>query len=158
LKLKLAPVPLAKLLKDASGLYAHVAEEKQVRLRVRADKGLRVLADRGRLLQVVANLLDNALKFAPWGSQIDLSAGPDAGGVWIRVEDQGPGISAKELPHIWERLYRGDASRSQRGMGLGLSLVKAVVDAHGGGVMVESRPGQGARLLVKLPQGKLAKL
>ena len=69
----------------------------------------------------------------------------------LSVTDTGIGIPADELPHIWERLYRGDKSRSARGLGLGLSLVKAIVEAHGGRVAVESTPGAGSRFVLRLP-------
>ena len=71
----------------------------------------------------------------------------------IHVADTGPGISAEDLPHIWDRLYRAGSSTGARGLGLGLSLVKAVVEAHGGGAEVESRPGGGTTFRVRLPQG-----
>jgi signal transduction histidine kinase len=69
----------------------------------------------------------------------------------LGVKDSGPGIPADEQPRIWERLFRGDASRAERGLGLGLSLVKAIVEAHGGTVGVDSEPGRGATFVVSLP-------
>ena len=75
----------------------------------------------------------------------------EAGSAVLRIADTGPGIRADELPHIWERLFRGDTSRTERGLGLGLSLVKAVVEAHHGRVSVASEPGHGATFVVTLP-------
>ncbi len=110
-------------------------------------------ADRDRLRQVFANLLDNALKYTPAGGQvaITLEKRDDGGAVIFR--DTGIGITPEDLPRIWDRLYRGDRSRAERGLGLGLSLVRAYVRAHGGQVFAESTPGQGSTFAVLLPEG-----
>jgi signal transduction histidine kinase len=76
--------------------------------------------------------------------------------VTVRVRDTGMGIPTEEQPRIWERLYRGDKSRSQRGLGLGLSLVKAIVEAHHGRVSVQSQPGEGSEFIINIPQSELA--
>jgi signal transduction histidine kinase len=80
-----------------------------------------------------------------------MRAGREGDAVVVKVKDTGAGIPAEELPRIWERLYRGDKSRSTRGLGLGLSLVKAIVQAHGGEVSVESQPGVGSMFVLRLP-------
>jgi signal transduction histidine kinase len=118
---------------------------------VRAPAGLEVTGDRPRLRQVLANLLDNAVKYVPRGGHVELLASARPGGVVIEVKDDGPGIPADEQPLIFDRLYRGDRSRSERGLGLGLSLVRAVVQAHGGTVSVRSEPGAGSTFRVDLP-------
>jgi len=102
--------------------------------------------------QAIANLLDNALKYTPEGGNVRLSCAVESGRVIVRVGDTGMGIPPDEQPRIWERLYRGDKSRSQRGLGLGLSLVKAIVEAHRGEVSVRSQPGQGSEFSIALPQ------
>jgi signal transduction histidine kinase len=84
---------------------------------------------------------------------VDVEVRRENGNAVLRVRDAGPGIPPDELPRIWDRLFRGDASRAERGLGLGLSLVKAVVEAHGGKVSVESQPGQGSAFTVSLPLG-----
>ena len=89
--------------------------------------------------------MDNAVKYTPAGGRIELRTARDGIDAVVTVADTGIGIAPEELPRIWERLYRGDKSRSERGLGLGLSLVKAIVQAHGGTVSVESRPGQPPR-------------
>jgi len=104
-----------------------------------------------RLRQVIANLLDNAVKYTPRGGRVDDRGLPHATQALVRVRDTGAGIPPSELPHIWERLYRGDRSRSTPGLGLGLSLVRAIVEAHGGEVSVSSRPEEGSEFQVSLP-------
>ena len=101
--------------------------------------------------QVLANLLDNALKYARKGGTVRLRARADGETALLEVEDDGAGIPPEDLPRVFDRLYRGDRSRSERGLGLGLALVKAIVTAHGGSVAVESEPGRGARFTVRVP-------
>jgi signal transduction histidine kinase len=104
--------------------------------------------------QAFANLLDNALKYTPEGGNVRLSCAVESGRVTVRMRDTGIGIPPNEQPRIWERLYRGDKSRSQRGLGLGLSLVKAIVEAHHGTVSVQSQPGGGTEFIVHIPQSE----
>lgn len=99
----------------------------------------------------MANLVDNALKYSPTGTEVSLAANSADGSVSITVQDQGPGISAEDLPRIWDRLYRGDKSRSERGLGLGLSFVQAIARAHGGTAAVVNGREQGAVFTVTLP-------
>jgi signal transduction histidine kinase len=104
-----------------------------------------VVGDRGRLEQALQNLAANALRYAPRGSTIRLRACAAAEGVSIAVEDAGPGIPNDHLPHVFDRFYKADASRAvgqAGGSGLGLSIVKAIVERHGGRVSVTSRPGE----------------
>ena len=151
MRLSIARVDVGDVLRDVGELYADVAEEKRVGLDVQAPDGLAVLADRSRLRQVVANLLDNAVKYTPSGGRVTMRASAAGSEAAIEVEDNGPGIPADDLPRIWDRLYRGDRSRSERGLGLGLSLVRAIVEAHKGRAEVVSSPGQGARFTIHLP-------
>jgi signal transduction histidine kinase len=151
MKLSRERVDLAALLEDATELYRMVAEEKSVGLSLSLAPKLTAEGDRGRLRQVFANILDNAVKYTPSGGRVSIEASERDGGVVVSVSDTGPGIPPEELPHIWERLYRGDKSRSQPGLGLGLSLVRAVLKAHGGSVEAVSEPGAGSRFTVFLP-------
>lgn len=144
-------VPLRELAADAVSLYGEVAEDKGVSLVTRLDSGVCVSADRNRMRQVVANLLDNAIKYTPSGGKVELEIRPEGEGAVLEVRDTGVGIPEDELPRIWERLYRGDRSRTERGLGLGLSLVRAIVTAHGGRVDVVSAPGRGSMFTVRLP-------
>jgi len=142
---------LAEVVRDAVTLYSDVAEDKHIALQSRCAPGVCVSADRNRMRQVVANLLDNAIKYTPAGGRVEVQTALDGAEAVLSVADTGAGIPAGELPRIWERLYRGDASRSERGLGLGLSLVKAIVEAHGGRVEATSAPGQGSTFVVRLP-------
>jgi signal transduction histidine kinase len=142
---------LALLVRDAESLYAHVAEDKGVAVECRCAPGVCVSADRNRMRQVVANLLDNAIKYTPGGGRVEVQTALDGAEAVLTVTDTGAGIPEDELPRIWERLYRGDASRSERGLGLGLSLVKAIVEAHGGHVRATSEPGRGSSFVLRLP-------
>jgi signal transduction histidine kinase len=144
-------VQLGEVVSRAVDLYRDVADAKGVALAAHIPGGVVVVADRTRLEQVAANLIDNALKYTPAGGRVDVEVLADGERARLRVRDTGPGIRPDELPHIWERLFRGDTSRTERGLGLGLSLVKAVVEAHGGTVEVESEPGQGSVFTVSLP-------
>jgi signal transduction histidine kinase len=132
-------------------LYALVAEEKSIQLHTAAAPGTKVRGDATRLRQVLANLVDNAVKYTPTGGSVWIEAEPRGGRVVFTVRDTGPGIPPEEREKIWQRLYRSDRSRSQRGLGLGLSMVKALVEAHGGTVGVTNHPAGGAVFTVDLP-------
>jgi signal transduction histidine kinase len=144
-------VPVNGLFAEVLGLFADLAEEKGVSLRVEDAGALALHCDRTRVLQALANLVDNAVKYTPPGGEVLLAAPPAGAEVLLKVSDTGIGIPPQDLPHVWERLFRGDRSRSERGLGLGLSLVRAIVLAHGGSVAVNSSPGQGSVFTVRLP-------
>jgi signal transduction histidine kinase len=151
LALRLEDIPLREVVERAVDLYREVAESKSVALVLDARPDVIVRADRVRLQQVAANLLDNAVKYTPAGGRVLVGVEQQGNRALLRVEDSGVGIPSDELPRIWERLFRGDKSRTERGLGLGLSLVKAVVEAHGGTVDVTSEPGRGSTFVVSLP-------
>jgi len=146
--------PLAAIVREACDLYADVAEDKGVQLRASVPDAIEVVVDRARFRQLVANLLDNAVKYTPAGGRIDVEADAGGGRVELRVRDTGVGIAKADQPRVWDRLYRADTSRGERGLGLGLSLVKAVVEAHGGRVSLRSAPGQGSVFSVELPDAE----
>lgn len=110
-----------------------------------------VLGDRDLLFLAIYNLLENALKYTAVTDAIELRAREDGRFVTVEVADTGPGIAAADQPYIWEELYRGKAARGAPGSGLGLALVKAIVDRHGGQVSLSSRPGQGSLVILRLP-------
>jgi len=143
-------VPLEKLFEEVLGMYEDVAEEKQIAVTTTVEPGLTVSGDRDRLRQALANLLDNAIKYTLMGGRVAVGAARDGSYVRVTVADTGVGIPARDLPRIWERLYRGDESRAERGLGLGLSLVRAIVSAHGGKVDVETQQGKGTIFTVRL--------
>jgi heavy metal sensor kinase len=150
MRLALADVQLATLVQEVVSVYEDVAEEKQIEIGTSVDAELTVVADRDRLRQVLANLIDNAIKYTSRGGRVTVTARSDGPDVLIQVADTGIGIAAHDLPRIWERLYRGDQSRTERGLGLGLSLVRAIVRAHGGTVDVATEPGRGSTFTVRL--------
>jgi two-component system, OmpR family, sensor kinase len=113
----------------------------------------RIPGDWELLSLVVGNLLDNAVKYTPAGGRVEVRAREAAGEVVVEVADTGRGIAAEDLPHIWEELYRSPRARTVPGSGLGLALVRAVVERHGGTVAAESRVGRGTVVRVRLPAG-----
>jgi signal transduction histidine kinase len=163
MRLRLEPIRVADLIQGVVDVYSYVAEEKGIRLTIEVEPpDLSVTADRTRLQQALANLVDNAIKYSAENTEIriegagevramnQLGASGEAPSV-IRVVDAGMGIAAEDLPRIWERLYRGDKSRSQRGLGLGLSFVRAIMLAHGGRASVETMEGRGSAFTLMIP-------
>jgi signal transduction histidine kinase len=150
------PVAPARLVEAAVGAARASYAGKRVALRARCEAGVPELAvDPDRIGQVLANLLDNALRHTPPGGEVSVVAARAAGGtVVLSVQDTGEGIAAYQLPYLFERFYRGDASRSRGGSGIGLAIVRVVVVAHGGHVEAASPgPGGGATFTVTLPAG-----
>jgi len=151
MQLRREPVALPEVVERALDLYHEVADAKGVTLDAAAPDAVVVMADRPRLEQAAANLIDNAIKYTPPGGRVDVEVTRSGDRAVLRVRDTGHGIAPDELPRIFDRLFRGDRSRAERGLGLGLSLVKAIVEAHGGTVEVESEVGHGATFTVSLP-------
>jgi len=150
MQLQLAPVDLSQLAREVIELYQYVAEEKKIAIETTLADRCMASADAARMRQALGNLVDNALKYTPENGKVFVSTTVESGQAVLRVRDTGIGIAESEQPLIWNRLYRGDRSRSQRGLGLGLSVVKAVVQAHKGSVDVHSRPGEGSEFTVCL--------
>ena len=156
MNLRREPTSLRKLLAQVLDVYSLAAEEKRIMLTtlwsIADSETAEANIDPTRLRQAFANLIDNAIKYTPEGGKVEVSYARGGDGMWcVTVRDNGIGIPPAEQGRIWERLYRGDRSRSQRGLGLGLSLVRAIVEAHGGRVEVESRPDAGSTFTVTLP-------
>jgi len=147
---------LCQLVREVAEVYEFVAEDKRIQVRVELPAECPADIDLPRARQVLANLLDNALKYTPAGGSVRLTAETRPDGALLRVRDNGVGIGPEDIDRIWTRLYRGDKSRSERGLGLGLSLVKAVVEAHGGKVAVHSAPGEGSEFTVFFPSLPMA--
>lgn len=151
MKLDLQVVDLTKIIEETVEVYHYLAEEKDITIETNAPKNLLLKVDASRVRQVIGNLLDNAIKYTPDGGRIDLKAYTEGNYTILTVTDSGVGITPEDLPKIWDRLFRGDQSRSRRGLGLGLSLVKAVVEAHGGRVEAKSNTNTGSTFTVYLP-------
>lgn len=135
---------------DAHDLFQTVAEDKQIMLVADLPQHCPVQGDLQRLQRVVANLLDNALKYTPAGGRVTIGLVDGGLRVKVSITDTGGGMTAEELPRIFQRLYRGDWSRSEHGNGLSLSLALAFVRAHGGDITVRSSPGEGSTFTVVL--------
>jgi signal transduction histidine kinase len=153
--LKKETVELESICQDIIDLYEIIADEKEISIKLQEpaakDKQLSIYADRKKVRQALANLVDNAIKYSPENSEINVSFYRHNQQAVIRVSDQGIGINSEELPHIWKRLYRGENGRKEKGIGLGLSLVKSIVEAHNGTIDVETEEGKGSTFIIKLP-------
>ncbi len=155
LSLTKGPVDLGTLAQEALHAFRSKAEAKPIELQAQTTS-VSVSADRERILQVVYNLLENALRHTPSGGKIQIITRLDSGWGVLEVADSGPGIPPPDLPHIFERFYRADPARSREtgGSGLGLAIVKAVLEAHGGSVSVSNRAEGGAVFSLRLPLNK----
>jgi signal transduction histidine kinase len=151
MRLDRALVDLGRLIREVVEIYQYVAEEKEIQVTTDLAEPLQASVDANRMRQAFGNLLDNAIKYTPAGGSVTISGRREDGKMVVRFSDTGIGIAPEEQGKIWERLYRGDKSRSQRGLGLGLSVIRAVVEAHGGKVTVRSQPGNGSEFTVVLP-------
>ena len=152
MKLQRTAVDLCGMIREVVELYQYVADERRVTVQPELPAACDVSVDRNRMRQVFANLLDNAIKYTSANGRVAISVTDEPAQAVVTFRDTGAGIPADEQGRIWTRLYRGDKSRSQRGLGLGLSLVKAVVEAHRGEVTVISEAGKGSEFIVKLPK------
>ena len=150
------PVDLGQIAAQAVAAHAARASEQQVSLSLDMAEPLTVPADADRLRQALDNLLDNALRYAPAGSAVIVTAARQGQHGVLQVRDHGPGLSGEDQARIFDRFYRVDTSRARQsgGLGLGLSITKAIAEAHGGQVEVQSAPGAGAAFTLRLPAGK----
>ncbi|BHH85122.1 hypothetical protein LA52FAK_34110 [Desulforhopalus sp. 52FAK] len=151
MRLELEDCALKESLDQVVTLYEYVADEKNIEVLLTDFAPVTLKLDSTRIAQVWANLLDNGIKYGKDGGWVKISVSTGDDQVRISFEDNGMGISDVEQEKIWERLYRGDRSRSQKGLGLGLNYVRAVVEAHGGQVVVDSRLNEGSIFRVVLP-------
>jgi signal transduction histidine kinase len=144
-------VHLPKFLCSLVDLYRYAAEEKSLQVSIGNIEDIEMNVDPGRISQVLGNILDNAIKYTDAGGQIQIKAFRKKNEIAIIIRDTGCGIAPEHIAHIWERLYRVDRSRSQKGLGIGLCQVKAIASAHGGRVEVVSTPGKGSTFTVFIP-------
>ena len=147
------PVDLSRLAATTVEQLLPLAEEKAIALECRTAPGVMVEANEVRLKQVVVNLVDNAIKYTPESGRITVQVAAENSEAILEVTDNGIGISAEALPHIFQRFYRSEQAeaRRARGTGLGLSMVQSILEAHGGKISVESREGNGACFRILLP-------
>lgn len=134
-----------------------LAQQKGIEVSIQsASRPPRIHADRDRLKQVFVNLVDNAIKHCPAGTAVQVRLRAEGDSIVAEVVDKGPGIPAEDLPHVFEKMYRvqKDGTRATEGSGLGLSIVKRIVELHGGEITVESTVGQGTAFRVRLPAGQ----
>jgi len=145
-------VHMEEVLAEAHDLFLPVAEDAGISMTMSVPRqDMRVTGNKARLQRAVANLIDNALKFSAAGGHISIAAEALKDAVDIRIRDDGIGISEKDLPHIFERFYRSDQSRSKPGNGLGLSYAMSIIRSHGGNIQVESAIGTGSAFMIRLP-------
>jgi PAS domain S-box-containing protein len=153
LRPRIAPESVAALFDEVTAVMRTLAEQAEVRLSVElADGDIEVLVDRDRIIQVLLGFVDNALKHSPSRSVVHLRAGLEGDAAWLEVADEGSGIEAEELSHVFDRFYRADKARTgSRGTGLGLAIAKEIVEVHGSSILVESVPGEGTTFGFALP-------
>jgi signal transduction histidine kinase len=149
-------VDMPRLVRDACELMETVAEDKGLSLACETPETLPLVGDPRMIQRILANLLDNAIKYTPSGGSVRVSLSAiDGGEVLVTVQDTGMGIPSDDLPHIFERFYRCDQSRTEPGTGLGLSLARALARAHQGDVTVTSTVGQGSTFTLTLPKTRI---
>jgi heavy metal sensor kinase len=152
-KTRWVAVDLGSLATVTAEQMSLLAEDRQIHMVCEVEPGVRVAGDEARLKQVIVNLLDNAIKYTPCGGSVLLKVAREGGAAVLAVADNGTGIAADALPHVFERFYRADGSRSreQGGAGLGLSIVQSIGMAHGAQIDVSSEPGLGSTFRIRLP-------
>jgi PAS domain S-box-containing protein len=152
LSINLSDVALDALAKRLAERFQTQTERHQILVDFSPDFPV-IMADEDRITQVLSNLISNGIKYSPDGGEITIRGQIHPDNVIICVSDQGPGINAGDIPHVFDRFYRSmDANRNTKGAGLGLYLARAVVEAHGGRIWVDPKPGDGARICFSLPR------
>jgi two-component system heavy metal sensor histidine kinase CusS len=136
-------------LEKIANFYQTAAEDRHVNIECTGEG--QIFADPALFNRAVGNLIDNALRFTTDGGSIHVSIGTRDGGTEVSVRDTGSGIAPEHLPRVFDRFYRGDRSRSSAGTGLGLALVKSIVDLHGGAARIESESGRGTTVILTFP-------
>jgi signal transduction histidine kinase len=158
LEIERQPIDLAAIASEVVEMFEPLAEERGVRLTAEAAGLVAIEGDPSRIRQLITNLVDNAIRFTQPGGSVTVHVEAPPRAAILRVIDTGIGIPAEYLPHIFERFYRVDAARSSGGCGLGLSLCRWIVKAHGGAIDVRSAPDEGTEFTVVLPVSGLASI
>ncbi len=154
-RLHLEPAPMAEVAARSVEAHRPQAQAKGVSLSISAQTALQeVEMDKTRIEQVLGNLLQNAIRHTPGGGRVDVTVDASESAVRVAVADTGEGISPDDLPHVFDRLFRADPSRARStgGAGLGLTIARQLVEAHGGAIRAESEPGKGSRFVFELPR------
>ena len=154
LPIEFQPVSPLKLLERVQAIHKQRAAQKNISITIQAAPDLsEISADPGRMVQVLSNLVDNALTYIPEGGSVILSSSQVGGSLEFRVHDSGPGIAENELERVFDRFYRSDPSRqrNESGSGLGLAIAKSLVEKHNGRIWAESKPGKGTTMVIQLP-------
>lgn len=149
--LQVSEVNLTDLLRDVCDLFLPVAEKRGIPIELKAGALIVIHADKARLLRALSNVVDNALKYSPDGGSISVAVQKLSGSVEVEIADSGCGIEDADLPHIFDRFFRGDKNRTSSGNGLGLGVVKAIVSAHHGTVTASNNAGRGTTFRIRLP-------
>jgi signal transduction histidine kinase len=144
---------LSKIIADSAEMVQTMADEKNVKI-ISGAEPLRITGDPERLTQVITNLLTNAIQYNQTGGEVRIELKSEQGLAVLKISDTGKGIAPEDLPRVFERFYRADKSRTGVGnSGLGLSICKAIVEAHGGTIEAVRGNGSGAVFIVRLPAG-----
>lgn len=151
INLKMESFDLMNLFSEILDLYEIVAEERNITIDLDTTRSINISGDRRKIKQALANLIDNAIKYSADTTTVSIRAIREDKQVQIMIIDQGIGITEEEIPLVFKRLYRGVNSRSQKGIGLGLSLVKTIIQAHNGKITVKSKINEGTTFTITLP-------
>lgn len=155
MNVKKEELSLTDLVHGIVDLYQYTAEEKDIQLEAFIESDIQLMGDHVRLAQALGNIMDNAIKYSPNQTKVKITVGESQGFAQIDISDQGIGIAESEREKIWERLYRIDQSRSTPGLGIGLSVVKAVIMAHQGTIEVLGAQDKGSTFRIRLPIGNV---
>jgi signal transduction histidine kinase len=150
----ISDVDLSQIIREACELFQPIAEDREIKIIQKTESAI-VRADKEKIQRVVANLLDNALKYTPENGNITFTLKQDQEKVTVSIEDTGIGISDEDLPKVFNRFYRCDISRSLQGVGLGLSLAKAIIQVHHGEITVSSELDKGSKFTFTIPKTPL---
>lgn len=138
----------------AKKAMAKTAKQKKIKV-IDKSKNIKVIGNKEAITQVISIVLENAIKYSPEGSSVELTSDPHRQHASVKVADQGPGISKKDQPHIFDRFYQADTSRHKQekigGYGLGLSIARSMIEEQGGNISVSSAPGKGATFIIEIP-------
>lgn len=149
--LNMERLSLRDLIENILDIYRFIGDEKNIKIENEVSPDLFINGDKGKLLQAIANIIDNSIKYSPENSQVIVRGKESHWNIELEIVDEGIGIPENEIPKIWDRLYRGDKSRSTKGLGLGLSFVLAIMEAHEGKIEVYNNPSKGCTFRLRFP-------